>query len=241
MRPDTKRTSRLSDFQQERHKTRTLYTLCGADPDRHFSPHAWKVEMALHHKGLEFDAVPTPFTRIPQIEDGATKTVPLLVDGDRTVVDSFAIAEYLEDAYPDAPSLFGGPGGKAAARFIERWSLANVQAPMMPAIISDLYAKLSDEDQAYFRKSREERLGATLEEVVTGREAEIAAFAGKCTPLRNMLKFQPFIGGSEPLFSDYIVFGALQWASLTGNTGLLDPNDPVSNWFERCLEIVEKG
>ena len=100
---------------------------------------------------------------------------------------------------------------------------------------------LAPADQAYFRKSREAFLGATLEEVVTGREAEISAFAEKCAPLRNMLKFQPFIGGTEPLFADYIVFGAFQWAAMTGNTGLLDPNDPVTNWFERCQAFTSQA
>ncbi|TDH38904.1 glutathione S-transferase family protein [Pseudohoeflea suaedae] len=219
--------------------TRKLYTLCGADTDRHFSPHAWKAEMALRHKGLAFDAVPTSFTKIPQIENGASRTVPLLVDGDRTVGDSFAIAEYLEEAYPDAPSLFGGPGGKAAARFIERWSLANVQAPMMPVIILDIYDKLAAEDQAYFRESREARLGKTLEDVAAGGDAALAAYPARLEPLRQTLSFQPFLGGETPLFSDYIVFGGLQWARVASGVTLLAQDDPVSAWFERCLDLFD--
>lgn len=39
--------------------------------------------------------------------------VPIIQDGDKTVNDSFAIAQYLERTYPDRPSLFGGPGGAA--------------------------------------------------------------------------------------------------------------------------------
>jgi glutathione S-transferase len=217
--------------------TRKLYTLCGADAGRHFSPHAWKAEMALRHKGLDFEAVPTAFTKIPDIEAGATKTVPLLVDGDTKVADSFAIAEYLEDTYPDAPSLFGGPGGKAAARFIERWSLANVQAPLMPIILMDIHDGLADEDRAYFRNSREPRFGKPLEDVVAGREAALAAYPAKLEPLRQTLAFQPFLGGETPLFSDYIVFGGLQWARIVSAAQLLADDDPVSAWFERCLDL----
>ena len=197
--------------------------------------------MALLHKGLEFETAPRPFTEIAAIAPDAGKTVPLLVDGARTICDSWAIAEYLEDTYPDQPSLFGGAGGRAAAKFIDSWANASVSALIVRLIVKDIHDILAPADQAYFRESREARLGATLEEVVTGREAEIAAFPEKCAPLRNMLKFQPFIGGNEPLFCDYIVFGAFQWAALTGNTGLLDPNDPVANWFERCLEFTQKG
>ena len=40
--------------------------------------------------------------------------VPVLVDGDRTLHDSWNIAEYLDEAYPDLPSLFFGSSGSLA-------------------------------------------------------------------------------------------------------------------------------
>ena len=40
--------------------------------------------------------------------------VPVLVDGDRTLHDSWNIAEYLDEAYPDLPSLFFGNSGSLA-------------------------------------------------------------------------------------------------------------------------------
>nr|WP_272211070.1 glutathione S-transferase family protein [Marinicella sp. W31]MDC2876958.1 glutathione S-transferase family protein [Marinicella sp. W31] len=220
---------------------RTLYSLCGADGSVPFSPHCWKVVLALKHKGLDFEEKPVGFTEIPKLEGGFSKTVPILKDGDKLIADSFAIAIYLEQTYPDTPSLFKGEGGMAMARFVEAWTLSTLHPAITRIAVKHIHDMLLPDDQVYFRNSREARLGAKLEEVVTGREAEIMAFPEKCAPIRNMLKFQPFIGGREPLFSDYIVFGAFQWAALTGSTGLLDPNDPVSNWFERCLEFVEKG
>jgi hypothetical protein len=36
-----------------------LYELVGSDPRRPFSPHCWKIAMALAHKGLAFECVPT--------------------------------------------------------------------------------------------------------------------------------------------------------------------------------------
>ncbi|AMM84675.1 glutathione S-transferase family protein [Martelella sp. AD-3] len=221
--------------------SRVLYSLCGADGSAPFSPHCWKVVLALKHKGLDFEEKPVGFTEIAKLENGFSRTVPILRDGDQLIADSFAIAIYLEQTYPDRPSLFSGEGGLAMARFVEAWSQATLHPAVTRIAVKHIHDMLGPVDQAYFRESREARLGATLEEVVTGREAEIAAFPEKCAPLRNMLKFQPFIGGNEPLFCDYIVFGAFQWAALTGNTGLLDPNDPVANWFERCLEFTQKG
>ena len=107
-----------------------LYDLVGQD-DRRFSPHCWRTRMALAHKGLECEARPTRFTDIPRIEDGRVKTVPAIRDGERLVVDSWAIARDLEERYPDRPSLFGGPGGLAATRFVQSWCTTVLHAGLI--------------------------------------------------------------------------------------------------------------
>jgi len=217
--------------------TTTLYTLCGTDPARPFSPHCWKVVMALHHKALAFEERPLAFTAIPSVENGFSKTVPILRDGQELVSDSFRIALYIEDAYPDAPSLFGGPGGVAAARLIEGYSQHVVHTAITRIALIDIHDILAPADQAYFRKSREERLGRSFEEIAAGREAAIAALPAALQPLRHMLAFQPFVGGATPLFGDYILFGALQWLRITTGALHLPPDDPVSLWFDRCLGL----
>ena len=217
--------------------TRLLYALCAADPARQFSPHVWKTVMSLAHKGLDYETVPVPFTEIPALEDGCTATVPLLRDGKRLVRDSFDIALYLDEAYPDRPSLFGGEGGKAMARFVETWSQSTLHMAVTRIAILDIHDMLAPKDQAYFRRSREERLGASLEEIAAAGRAEIEGFAKRLQPLRNMLKVQPFIGGEGPLFADYIVFGALQWLRTTAGTRVLEEDDPVALWFRRCLDL----
>ena len=216
--------------------SRTLYTLCGADSARPFSPHCWKSVMALRHKGLDFDEVPLPFTGIPGVESGASKTVPLLRDGEHLVSDSFAIALHLEEAYPERPSLFRGEGGKALARFVEGYSQTVLHPAITRIALLDIHGMLAPQDQDYFRASREDRFGKPLEAVAPDRAAEIAAFPAKLEPLRHMLKFQPFLGGDAPLFADYIVFGALQWLRIVAGPVPFLPDDPVSDWFERLLD-----
>lgn len=214
-----------------------LYDLVGADAGRPFSPHCWKAKMALAHKGLEFDTVPTPFTSVPKVEGGTSKTVPVIRDGDKVVADSFAIALYLEDAYPDRPTLFGGAGGKAMARFIERWSQLTLHSFKGAAAVLDIHQRLDAPDKAYFRQSRETRFGKTLEDVTAGRDAGLAAYRASLEPLRSMLAWQPFIGGSSPLFADYIVFGAFQWVRVISTYPFLEDGDVVGEWFERCLDL----
>lgn len=217
--------------------TITLYELTGTDKVRPFSPHCWKTVLSLAHKGLDFERSPVPFTGVPDVENKFAKIVPVLRDGDHIVADSFDIALYLDETYPDRPSLFGGKSGVALSRFIEAWTNSQIHATIGGRLLLDIYAMLESEDQIYFRHSRETRFGKTLEEVVDASDEQIGGFAEKLDPLRLMLKRQPYIGGDTPLFADYIVFGAFQWARVVSAEQLLQPDDPVADWFERCLDL----
>ncbi|MDA4846980.1 glutathione S-transferase family protein [Hoeflea poritis] len=214
-----------------------LYELAGRDAARPFSPHCWKTVMSLAHKGLEFERSAVPFTGVPEVENRFGKTVPVLRDGDKVISDSFDIALYLEETYPDRPTLFGGEGGVALSRFMEAWSASQIHTTIGGRLLLDIHAMLEPQDQAYFRESREARFGRPLEDVVEAGAERIREFGAKLEPLRLMLKRQPFIGGEGPLFADYIVFGAFQWARVCSAEELLEPDDPVSLWFDRCLDL----
>lgn len=214
-----------------------LYDLVGKDHSRPFSPHCWKVKMALAHKRLPFESVPTPFTAIPAVEGGASKTIPVIRDGNTVVSESFKIALHLEHTYPDRPTLFGGEGGEAMARFIERWSFLTVHPFIATSALMDIYDSLAPVDQDHFRRTREARFGKPLEDVPVGRDDRLEAFRASLAPLRSVLADRPFIGGSAPLFCDYIVFGPLQWARIISPYRFLTEDDPVSAWFERCLAL----
>lgn len=214
-----------------------LHDLIGADPARPFSPHCWKVAMALAHKGLPFERRNVCFTEVPQLEQGVSKTVPVIRDGTRVVADSFLIADYLDETYPDRPSLFGGEGGQALARFVESWSQSTLHVALAPILLQEVLDFLVPEDKTYFRESREVKLGEPFLDVTARRDQEIATFSAKLLPLKVMLKKQPWIGGASPLFADYIVFGALQWARITSTASLLEDGSAVADWFERCLDL----
>lgn len=193
--------------------------------------------MSLAHKGLDFNRVPTAFTAVPNIEDGVSKTVPVIRDGERVVRDSFDIAVYLDEAYPDRPALFGGAAGVALSRFVESWTAATIHPFVTSVALMDIYNLLDPEDRSYFRSSREQRLGRRLEEVVADRDRKVQGFLKTLAPLRITLGRQPFLGGQSPLFADYIVFGAFQWLRVTCPLQVLPADDAVTAWFERCLDL----
>ena len=179
------------------------------------------------------DVVPTG----PLEEWRTDPFVPTIRDGERLITDSFAIALYLDEAYPASPSLFGGEGGRAMARFVERWTNLTVHAYVGQAVLMDIHGCLDAEDQVYFRQSRETRYGRRLEDVPVARDERLAAFRASLEPLRATLAVQPWLGGDDPLFCDYIVAGAFQWARVVSPYPLLENADPVAEWFARCLGL----
>jgi glutathione S-transferase len=218
---------------------RKLYELCAAEDGRLYSPYCWRTRMALAHKGLDAEFIPWRYSEVDVIKQHGSVEVPVLLDGKKTVFDSWAIASYLEDAYPERPSLFGGEGGRALGRFINAWADTTLSATSFPLVAADVWTKLRPEDQPYFRRTRELRLGRTLEEAAVGREVDVEAFRKALTPLRQILQTQPFFGGNSANYGDYIVFGIFQWARAVSPFKLLKEDDPVFAWRERLLDAFD--
>ena len=217
--------------------TITMYDLAGEEAERRFSPFCWRVRMALAHKGLEVETVPWRFTekdKLPAPNDGR---VPVIVDGGRVVHDSTAIADYLEQQYPDRPSLFGGTAGRALTRFVQNWAETVVQGGLIRLVVLDIWRHAAPQDRDYFRRSREERFHARLEEVVRDREARLPQFRTSLDPLRRTVERQNFVAGDTPAWADYVVFGAFQWARAISDFEVLAADDPVRAWRGRMLDL----
>jgi glutathione S-transferase len=216
-----------------------LFELVGADQTRPFSPFCWRTRMALAHKGLTAETIPWCFTEKDAIAPHKSDKVPVLLDGDTSIADSWAIANYLEDTYPDRPSLFGGDGGRAMGRMLNWWGDVVVMGGLFPLIVADIPAHLKPVDAAYFRKTREARLGKPLEETAADRDKSVESFRKSLDPLRLTLKTQPFLGGAAPNYADYIVFGPFQWARVVSPFKLLAEEDPVYAWRARLLAAFD--
>jgi glutathione S-transferase len=103
--------------------------------DNPFSPFARKVRMALGFKGVPYESVDAlalvEHARLQAVNPRAE--VPVLVDGDLTVVDSADIVAYLEDRFPAPALLPTAPALRAAAR---RWQ--RVADTVLDAIVHDV-------------------------------------------------------------------------------------------------------
>jgi glutathione S-transferase len=213
-----------------------IYDLAGAEIERRFSPFCWRTKLALAHKGLEFETIPWRYADKPKIAFAHSERVPVIVDGARSVADSWAIACYLEDSYPERPSLFGGIGGRAGARFVNSWADVALNAALSRLLVLDILNHLEEGDRAYFRESRERRFRMTLEAFAADTEKNLSVLRTTLEPVRATLAVQPFLGGETPLYTDYIVFGSLQWARSISKTRLIEPSDPIEGWRARLLD-----
>lgn len=215
---------------------RTLYDLAAAEDNRRFSPYCWRVKMALAHKGLTTETIPWRFTEKDVIAFANTTLVPVLVDGERVVTDSWAILQYLESAYPEAPPLAIGEEGWSYARFIRHWAERSLHGALMRIIVPDILAHAHPKDREYFRASREARFGSTIEAFAADRPAHLLHLKKVLDPLRTTLSEQPFLG-TGPGLADYLVFGPFQWARCISPVRLLEADDPIYAWRERMLAL----
>jgi glutathione S-transferase len=213
-----------------------MYDLAGADPELRFSPYCWRTRFALAHKGVPVETVPWRFTETDAIAFSGQGRVPVIRDDDQVVFDSWTIAEHLEDRYP-APTLFGGATGLAHARFVNAWADSVLVGGIVSFIIRDLFGVIDPKDQDYFRSSREQRFGRTLEAVQDGREGRLEAFRTLLMPVRLTLRRQSWLGGAAPSYADFIVAGTLMWPRCASRFELLAEDDPVQAWFLRVLGL----
>ena len=188
-----------------------LYELVGTDPSRPFSPFCWRTRMALaHHKGLSAETIPWCFTDKAAIAPHGSEKVPVLLDGDSAVVNSWTIANHLEDTYPDRPSLFGGAGGRALGPILNSWADRELGG-MFPVVVADIPRTLTRRTRpisvSHARRVSARRWRKYAPTASGGRRFSPMARSGAAdiahaaVPLRLCCDY-----------ADYIVFGGFQWA-----------------------------
>jgi glutathione S-transferase len=216
--------------------TITVYELAGRGEIR-FSPFCWRTLLALKHKGIE-DVVRVPvfFRDRAPIAFSKQERVPVIVDGDTWVNDSWKIACYLEDAYPDRPSLFGGAIGRAEALFINGWTQQIQNPGLINIILWDAFQQVDPDDRDWWRADREKRFGR-IEDYRDGREEKLGPWRRSLEPLRTTLSAQPFLCGDAPAYADYTVFGTFMFARCTSDLALLEAGDPIEAWRDRMLDL----
>ncbi|KDR83256.1 hypothetical protein GALMADRAFT_89103 [Galerina marginata CBS 339.88] len=196
-----------------------------------WSANTWKTRYTLNIMGLPFK---TEWVEYPDIEPLAKKlgipptskkpdgspyyTLPAIYDpSTKTYVsESQLIAEYLNRTYPDSPSLFPNNTLGLQSAF-EPMFMANIR-PLWTFLIPVVFRTLNPASSDYFRRTREQVFGKTMEELAPTGEAAVVQWnqykeeLGKVAILyeKNGGK-GPFIMGESPCWVDVLVASYTIW------------------------------
>jgi glutathione S-transferase len=215
-----------------------LWELRGKD-DRRYSLFSWRTRMALRHKELEFETTPVAMSDKAAIAFSGGKTVPIIKDGEMVVRDSWRIAEYLEEKYPERPSLFGGAIGRGVTHTFNTWVDRAIVPAMLPVIVADVHERVDRVDEEYFRRQFEGFLKCTLEEAHERAPQAHERLKRVLEPLEAALKRQPYLCGAAPAYADYILFSVVQWARIMSPRVIFDTSEALYDWRSRILDLYD--
>ena len=203
------------------------------------SPFVWRTKYALAHKGFDLDIVPGGFTGILERTGGRSERVPVIVDDGEWVLDSWVIAEYLDEKYPDRPMLFEGPSMKVLTKFIDGWLWRTAIGPWFRCYILDYHDLSLPQDQHYVRWSREQWFlgGQKLEAVQAGREDRLPLVPPQLEPLRQLLRDTRWLGGETPNYADFSALAVFLWTASVAKTPPLTEDDPLRDWLDRGFDL----
>jgi glutathione S-transferase len=132
----------------------TLYYVSG-------SPFSWRVYLALELKQAEFSARLISFDKnehkSPEfLAISPRHQVPVITDDGFALYESSAIVEYVEERFPEGPSLF--PGGQKGRALVRQWvsELSSYVAPEGEVFVRELFYKSEPEkrDRAAMASAR---------------------------------------------------------------------------------------
>ncbi len=205
------------------------------------SPFVWRTKYALKHKGFDIDIVPGGFTGILERTGGRSERVPVIVDDGHWVLDSWIIAEYLDEKYPDRPMLFEGASMKVLTKFIDAWLWRTAIAPWFRCYILDYHDLSLPQDRAYVRQSRQDWFlgGQKLEDVQAGREDRLPLVPPALEPFRQLLRETKWLGGDKPNYADFCALAVFLWTASVATTPPLPADDPLRDWLDRGFDLYD--
>lgn len=211
----------------------------GGRCDCRFSTFSWRTRLALHHKGLAFVLHPVAVSDKAAIAFSGQGKVPILKHDDHVVTNSWAIACYLERAFPDGPSLFGGPVGELLTHFFNLWADRELVPAIVPYLMRDVLDCVEEADARHLRSQIEAFFKKSLEQLAGERGKALEQVRRRLQPVRKALEQRRFLGGNAPAYADHILFGVLQWARVVSTATVLEADDAVAAWFERVLDLYD--
>ncbi|KAG0302911.1 hypothetical protein BGZ98_007127 [Dissophora globulifera] len=183
-----------------------------------FSPAVWRAKFALNYKKVSYESVPLNFLEIPIAIPAAcpnvvSPTVPTLqLENGQGLMDSLAIAEYLEEKYPDRPSLFGkSPSEKNLQMFFQSYVQAKINPSIQRMVYLNMHAMQDPDTAHYFRTSREKSSGRPHHEIGGDLKVNMAELRENLGLIHTALRSSEWISGAHPSWADFVLAATFVW------------------------------
>lgn len=199
----------------------------------HYSS-GWR-RFSLNYKGL---AHKTEWVEFPDIEPLCKKlglpptrvpptgppsyTLPAIYDPNtkKYVVESATIARYLDETYPETPRLFP-PGTDALQTAFIDIAWPPIGLPLYFSIMGVTMKKLNPSSAEFFRRTREETFGQTMEALATDENWQ--AWVAGLGKVKSALESgnptgEGFLMGDKVTFADLQIASALIWIKVVDDT-----------------------
>jgi len=160
-----------------------------------------RVALALAHKGLPAESVSVPYDDRRKVREiSGQDLVPVLVDDGRVVVDSMEIVRYLEDRFPETPSLYPKDAARRAdcLVFIDWFNRVWKRPP------NDMEAELT-KPESERNPGRIERLGRAMqgyfdlfEHMLTGRDHLLGEFSAADVAAWPFVRYATYRDPDDP-------------------------------------------
>ncbi|KAI9317615.1 hypothetical protein BX666DRAFT_2121150 [Dichotomocladium elegans] len=195
-----------------------LYDLeLSAIPAQFWSPNTCKTRFALNFKGIPYETEWVVFDQVQGVVSSVVKsdaraTVPAIVDiahNNFAIQDSWEIAQYLEKAYADTPSLFNGQIG------IHQFFLEYCTEKLLPHLVCLCFMEIHrratpQKTQDWFRETMESRNKMTLEEMASNPDVLAKNVTEALVLIGRVLVVHPFITGEKAGYADLVLAAYFQ-------------------------------
>lgn len=116
---------------------------------------------------------------------------------------------------------------------------SEVFPPLFKLLVSDIFTHIRSEDRAYFRETREKRLGKTIERCAEEAQSHLEPFRESLAPAKLALEEEAYLCGAAPAYADYILMGSFQWARGISSIPIIEPDDGIYAWLQRMLDLYD--
>ncbi|KAF7760741.1 hypothetical protein Agabi119p4_10150 [Agaricus bisporus var. burnettii] len=205
----------------------TFYDLARQSPQMTWSPNPFKTRFALNYKklpyrtvNLELSELESEFKKIgipPSTTwpDGRPKyTSPSIFDDSTNtgVSDSYQIAQYLDQTYPDTPKLF--PPGTEALQAAFYAQFEQLRTPTFPFLVPTFFEIMNPPSLEYYNQICVERYGMPLEDYAPKGEERVEAWKKVEVSYNTLYGWLsqskgPYFMGDTVTFADFAVAGMI--------------------------------